>query len=301
MRTLWMLAALLPAGLMTASAASHFVIVEGLGGAPEYDERFQEEAARVAAAARRSAGDDARVRLLRGAEARRDNLIKVFTELQSLQEDDSLAVILIGHGTYDGDDYKFNIPGPDLTASRLAELLDKVPAMRQLVVNTTSASGGAADKLASPSRIVVSATKNGRERNATVFSRYWADAFESPEADQDKNETITVAEAFRYADAKVTAHFEEAKRMATEHPRIDGELADSFTLARLGAAAEALSDPALRPFIAKREKLEIAIDELKLQKAAMSEYEYFEKLQTLLIDLAEVQAEITARTEGATP
>ncbi len=301
MRTLWMLAALLPAGLMTASAASHFVIVEGLGGAPEYDERFQEEAARVAAAARRSAGDDAQVRLLRGAEARRDNLVKVFSELETLGEDDSLAVILIGHGTYDGDDYKFNIPGPDLTASRLAQMLDKVPAMRQLVVNTTSASGGAVDQLSSPSRIVVSATKNGRERNATVFSRYWADAFESPEADQDKNETISVAEAFRYADAKVTAHFEEAKRMATEHPRIDGELADSFTLARLGAAAEALSDPSLRPFIAKREKLEIAIDELKLQKDAMSEYDYFEKLQTLLIDLAEVQAEISARTEGATP
>lgn len=301
MRTLWMLAALLPSGLMTASAASHFVIVEGLGGAPEYDERFQEEAARVAAAARRSAGDDAQVRLLRGAEARRDNLVKVFSELETLGEDDSLAVILIGHGTYDGDDYKFNIPGPDLTASRLAQMLDKVPAMRQLVVNTTSASGGAVDQLSSPSRIVVSATKNGRERNATVFSRYWADAFESPEADQDKNETISVAEAFRYADAKVTAHFEEAKRMATEHPRIDGELADSFTLARLGAAAEALSDPSLRPFIAKREKLEIAIDELKLQKDAMSEYDYFEKLQTLLIDLAEVQAEISARTEGATP
>jgi hypothetical protein len=241
------------------------------------------------------------VQLLRGPDARRENLIKVFTELQTLTDEDSLAVILIGHGTYDGDDYKFNIPGPDLTATRLANLLDKVPATRQLVVNTTSASGGAVDTLSTPSRIVVSATKNGRERNATVFSRYWADAFESPEADQDKNETITVAEAFRYADAKVTAHFEEAKRMATEHPRMDGELADSFALARLGAAAEALSDPALRPFIDKREKLEIAIDELKLQKDAMSEFEYFNKLQSLLIDLAEVQAEISAQTEGAAP
>ncbi len=173
--------------------------------------------------------------------------------------------------------------------------------MRQLVVNTTSASGGAAETLTTPSRIVVSATKNGRERNATVFSRYFAEAFESPEADQDKNEIVTVAEAFRYAEAKVQAHFEEAKRMATEHPRLDGELAETFTLARLGAAAEALNDPTIRPLIAKREKLEIAIDELKLQKDAMNELEYFDKLQGLLIDLAEVQVEISALTEGATP
>ena len=68
------------------------------------------------------------MRLLRGDEARRDNLVKVFTDLQSLTADDSLAVILIGHGTYDGDDYKLNLPGPDLTASRLANLLDKIPA-----------------------------------------------------------------------------------------------------------------------------------------------------------------------------
>ena len=117
MRTLLLTVALLLTCWTTAGAVPHFVIVEGLGGAPEYDERFQAEAARVAAAARRSAGDDAQVRLLRGADARRENLIKVFTELRSLKQDDSLAVILIGHGTYDGDHYKLNIPGPDLTAS----------------------------------------------------------------------------------------------------------------------------------------------------------------------------------------
>jgi hypothetical protein len=301
MRALLLPAALLLLSWATAGAAPYFVIVEGLGGAPEYDERFRTEAARVAAAARRSAGEDAQVRLLRGDDARRENLIRVFNELRSLSQDDSLAVILIGHGSYDGESYKLNIPGPDLTAKELAGLLEEVPAKRQLVVNTTSASGGAAETLSAPARIVVSATKNGRERNATVFSRYFADAFESPEADQDKNEVVTAAEAFRYADAKVKAHFEEAKRMATEHPRLDGELAETFALARLGAAAEALNDPKIRPLVAKREKLEIAIDELKLQKDAMGESEYFDKLQGLLIDLAEVQVEISALTEGAAP
>ena len=50
--------------------------------------------------------------------------------------------MLIGHGTFDGADYKINLPGPDMTAIELATLLDRMPAKRQLVVNMTSASGG---------------------------------------------------------------------------------------------------------------------------------------------------------------
>ena len=55
---------------LTAPASSwaepRFVIIEGLGGAPEYSERFASEAGRVAAAARRSAAGERQRRLLRG-------------------------------------------------------------------------------------------------------------------------------------------------------------------------------------------------------------------------------------------
>ena len=54
---------------------------------------------------------------------------------------DALVLMLIGHGSFDGVDYKINLPGPDLSAIELAGLLDRIPAGRQLVVNMTSASG----------------------------------------------------------------------------------------------------------------------------------------------------------------
>src|ERR1019366_9351542 len=89
---------------------------------------------------------------------------------------DSLVLMLIGHGSFDGYEYKINLPGPDLTSSELATLLDRIPASRQLVVNMTSASGGAIESLRKPNRVVIAATKNGTEKYATVFARYWVEA-----------------------------------------------------------------------------------------------------------------------------
>ena len=43
-------------------------------------------------------------------------------------KDDLLIVILIGHGTdADGDEAKFNLVGPDLSASEWADLLKPLP------------------------------------------------------------------------------------------------------------------------------------------------------------------------------
>ena len=280
---------------MPASAALHFVIIGGLGGEKEYEERFAEAVGKLSESAHSTVADESMVHVLQGPDARLDSIVKTFIGLQnSLTEDDSLAVYLIGHGTHDGDHYKFNIPGPDITAARLANLLEKIKATRQLVVNTTSSSGGSVDALLTKGRVVIAATKNGREKNVTMFGKYWADAFEDPEADIDKNQAITVQEAYDYTDAKVKLFFESASRLATEHARIEGELTSSFTLARLGEAVAAASDPAMAPLIARREAIEMKVDQLKLRKDAMSEGEYFGELQELLLKLADVHSEIEA-------
>jgi hypothetical protein len=168
------------------------------------------------------------------------------------------------------------------------------------VVNSTSSSGASLETLQGQGRIVITATKSGRERNATVFSRYWAEAFGDPEADLDKNQTITVQEAYQYAETKVTEYFETARLLASEHPRMEGELASTFTLARLGEAAQIMSDPSLQPLMKQREDLQTKIELLKLRKDAMGEGEYFAELQTLLLKLAELEEQISAETAAKT-
>ena len=285
-----------------APAADWFVIVGGLGGESRYEERFDEEIDAIAKAVESSAGDPSHVRTLRGDEARLESIEKAFAELkEKLQPSDTLAVFLVGHGSDDGETYKFNIPGPDITDQRLAELLAETPAERQLVVNTTSSSGGSLEGLEAKGRAVITATKSGRERTATIFGKYWAEALGSPEADVDKNEIVSAEEAFRYAEAKVETFFGDNNLLATEHPQLQGSSAGGFALVRLGQAAEALNDPELQPLVRKREELEAKIESFKLRKDAIAEEEYFDQLQELLVDLALVQEEISAGGSAPAP
>src|SRR5207249_4576525 len=174
---------------ISAHATTFFVTISGLGGEADYDQRFKMWTDDVDGSVKKSGGDTTVV-TLQGPT--RDQIVAKFAELaKQAKSSDSLAVILIGHGTYDGVEYKFNIPGPDITGAELAALLDRVPASRQLVVNTTSSSGGSIEALRRPNRVVITATKSGTEKNATVFARYWAEALRDPAADTDKNEAIS--------------------------------------------------------------------------------------------------------------
>ncbi len=274
-------------------AATHFLVIEGLGGTRDYTRRYREEIRTVLPALQQVAGSEALVRVVAGTQATLPRIESEFGQLaDAVAPGDSLAVFLLGHGSHDGGTYKFNIPGPDITDRQLKNWLDAVPVARQLVVNTTSSSGGALETLKGPRRIVITATRNGRERNATIFGKYWAEAFVAAKADTDKNETISALEAFRYAESKVRAHFEDAKRLATEHPQLQGERADGFLLARLGQAAELADDPSLRPLLLRREELERRVADLAARKDDMVEAEYLDALQALLLELAAIQERI---------
>jgi len=302
------LCALLLAGALSSPAATYYLTISGLGGEPDYDQRFKMWALDIDSNLKK-AGNVSVTTLIA---PNREQIRARFQELaRTAKPDDSLVVMLIGHGTDDGVDYKFNIPGPDITAAELAELLDRVPAARQCVAIMTSSSGGAIAFLRRPNRIVITATKAGTEKNATVFARYWAEALGDPAADTDKNDAISVLEAFRYAQRKVTESFDSAKRLATEHSLLEdtgkgdgernpspdngvGRLAAAFTLVRLGANADAARDPAKRALLAKKEELEQAIDQLKYEKAGMDAGNYRKRLTLLLLDLAKTQEALDA-------
>ena len=286
---------LLASALGAQTGVSYFLIVGGLGGEPDYEQRFVSYASDLEKICTAMAGDSSRVIALSGKAATREAIQQAFEKLaQRSNRADALAVFLVGHGAFDGAAYKFNIPGQDLTGEELKTLMDRVPAGRQLLVAATSSSGVCADQLAREGRVVVTATRNGTERNATVFARYWVEALRDPAADSDKNETISALEAFRYAEEKVKRFYTDQKRLATEHPRLEGKLAGSFVVARLGGAAVAATDPARRKLLAERESIEQQIDALKYRKSAVPNAEYKKELERLLLNLARVQEAIEA-------
>jgi len=281
----------------SAGATTHCIVIAGLGGEPDYEQRFGAWAQELDLTLK--AAPHSRVETLFGEKARRESVRAAFESVaKEAKAEDALVVILIGHGTFDGNEYKINLPGPDLTATELGEYLNRVRAGRQLVVNATSASGGSVHALLRQNRTVITATKAGTEKNATVFARYWIEALRDAGADTDKNEVISALEAFKFAEAKTKQFYETNKRLATEHPMLDGGdtagpmNAGRFALLRIGSIQKAASDPAKRELLAKREQLEGDIDRLKFQKAAMPTDEYKKQLQALLLELARTQAEI---------
>ena len=284
---------------MPLRAETYFVIVEGLGGEPSYQERFSEYAGKLEEVCKKTAGDESRVHVLSGETAKRGAIEDLFKQLaQQTEKEDAVSLFLIGHGTWDGHAYKFNIPGPDITANQLQKLLDALPAGRQLVAVTTSSSGASIDQLKSERRVVVAATRSGRERNAPIFPKYWVEALSNEAADADKNDVITALEAFNYAEQKVKGFFDKEKRMATEHARLEGGFAASFTLARLEAAVEAAEDPVVRALMAEREEIEHRVNDLKLRKDSIPDEQYFDELEKLLLELARKQDEIEKATRS---
>lgn len=290
-------------------AATYYVTVAGLGGAPEYETQFANWAKELDRELHAN-GSSAHIETLCGPAATRQNLRNVLSRLaKEIKPEDAFALFVIGHGSFDGTDYKFNLPGPDITAGELESLLNHIPARRQLVVNMTSASGASLAALAKKDRIVITATKSGNEKNATVFARYWVDALRDPAADSDKNGTVSALEAYRYAERKTAAYFDTEKMLATEHAMLSdtgtangvrdpnpengqGLLAAAFPLIRPESTSAKNITPEKQRLLAKKEELEAQIDRLKYQKAALSANEYKQQLTALLLELARTQAEI---------
>jgi len=304
------------AGLMTlfalsvaapASAAGFYVTVAGLAGEPDYEQRFTTPAKDLDKVLK-ATGTDAHVYTLIGGDATRARLTQVLEQVaREAKPDDDFVLTLIGHGSYDGVAYKFNLVGPDMSAADLAVLCNRIAARRQLIVNATSASGGGIPAFQRAGRAVIASTKSGTEKNATVFVRYWVEALRDPSADVDKNESVSALEAFQYADRKTAEFYTSQKRLATEHAVFEdtgkgeavrapsaegaeGRLLASLTLVRFGDAQKAALDPANRDLLAKKEDLERRIDVLKYQKAAMTQNDYEQQLKALLVELARVQA-----------
>jgi hypothetical protein len=316
-------AAAIASSLMLALAApayaqaAHLAVIVGLAGDPEHGELFHKWAATLVDAASQRYGvpRDRIVYLANepGADperitgrSTRDGIARAFEGLARAAADDPVMIVLIGHGSFDGRVAKFNLPGPDMTAGDFAPLLKRIKSTRVVFVNTASSSGPFIEALSAPGRTIVTATRNGAERFATLFGGYFVDALTADGADADKNRRVSVLEAFNFARREVASAYEREGIMLTEHALLDDSgdregsaepAADSpsgrdgrvASIVSLGAPApdEATpADPALRALYDERRALERRVESLKLLKDSVDPQRYAGELEKLLTELA---------------
>jgi hypothetical protein len=243
--------------------------------------------------------------------ASRDNVRKAMAGLRSkVKAADQLLIVLIGHGSFDGADAKFNLVGPDLGAAEWKEMLADVPG-RLTFVNTTSASFPFVESLSGKNRVIVTATDSTAQRYETVFPEAFIEALDAMASDLDKNGRLSVWEAFTAASAKVKEWYEQRGQLATERPLLDdngdgvgkeagapgpdGEIAKRLHIEG-EAEVESGSDPAVAELLRRRTELENQVEELKGRRDSMSAEEYDRQLEALLVELARVSREIRLKS-----
>jgi hypothetical protein len=230
---------------------------------------------------------------------------------QGVKQNDVVFVVLMGHGTFDGRVAKFNLPGPDMTPADFAPILRSFKAAQVVFVNTASSSGPFVAELSAPGRTIVTATRSGAERFATLFGGYFVDALASDAADADKNKRVSVLEAFDAARMGVARAYEQAGTMITEHPVLDdsgdkqgspdpkpdgknGRIASVLSLGTPTSADPLPEDPKVRALYEERRDLERRVEGLKLMKTGMEPARYAAEIEKLLTELALKSQQIRA-------
>jgi len=323
------LALLLMAPGVTAQT-THLLTVVGLGGDPQYASDFLEWGVQIRSAAVDRFGfpeenvtllaEDPDVEPAVDGRSDREGVEAAVNRIASVADDlDAVLVVLIGHGSFRGDEARFNLPGPDLTAAEWSVLLDGLGERPVAVVNTASASGPFTAALAGPNRTVITATKTGGERNETQFPRYFAAALSSDASDLDKDGTLSLLEAFTFTRAEVARYYEQENLLLTEHAILeddgdgegseepsldgtDGAAAARFRLAAATARAEvppeAAGDSTLVRLLGEQADLEARVAQLRALREQMDPEEYEAELEALLLELALKNREINARRGG---
>lgn len=245
-----------------------------------------------------------------GTAATAENVRKAFTTLRGqMGKDDVALVVLLGHGTYDGDQAKFNLVGPDLTAGDWAVMLGALPG-RVVVVNTTESSAPFLAALAAKDRVVITATDTPAQKYATVFPEYFAKALADAGSDLDKDGKTSIWEVFAATSGAVARHYGERAQLVTERAVLSdagektgvqasatgpqGGMARALYLDR-DVAAETAS-PEVQALIARRRALEADAQAHLQKKAGSDPAAWSAEFERLMIELARVSRDIRQRS-----
>ena len=324
--TVALLASLCP--LPAVRAQTRLVVISGLAGEAKYVESFHAWSSSLVDAARTRYGvsdssivwlaeDPAKAPARITGKSTKESIERTLDGLASrMRAGEQLVLVLVGHGSMQGNGARLTLPGPDLTAADLSRLLSKHANRRVAVIVAASSSGDFVPALSAPGRVVITATKSGFERNESVFGEHFIAALAGDGADADKDGRVSLLEAFVYATREVRRFYEQENRLLTEHALLDdngdrsgsaepsarggdGGVARAFFLT--GAVASATSsDPRAAALRKEKEQLESKIEALKARKDAMDAKAYEAELERLLLDLASTTRSLRS-LEGRNP
>jgi hypothetical protein len=246
-----------------------------------------------------------------GYKSTQENFAQVCKEIgRRAGREDVVFLFIAGHGNLAREDYKLNLVGPDPTAADLAVTLYSIPARLFIVVNTTNCSGASIRAMAHERAIIATATKSGREKNKTHMAGFFIDALKDNTADRDKDGRISVLEAFEFATSRVEEYYAREGHLQTEHAILDdngdgqghaspgpengdGILARTTYLDASAAESAGTSlGPEAQSLRQELRSVQQQIERLKYAKPGMAEAEYEQKLETLLLRLAEINAKL---------
>ncbi len=302
---------LLAARVFAADPANQttVIVVAGAAGEDEYGTVFTEQVeawGKVCAQAQAK-----RISIGTGAAAGKSDhdQLKEALAAEAKEGASELWLVLIGHGTFDGKEGKFNLRGPDVSSSELLEWLK--PFKRPVaVIDTSSSSAPFLIRLTSPGRVVITSTRSGQEQNYARFGKYFTEAIADPKSDLDKDGQVSLLEAFLSGSQRTAEFYKTEGRLATEHAllddngdglgtpadwfrgvratkqakdgaTLDGTRAHQFHLVR--STAEQQLTPEMR---ARRDSLEVKIARLREAKAKLPDERYYQELEKLLLELA---------------
>lgn len=309
-------------------AQTHLLIVSGLGGEPKFSARFRTLSESLATVAVKRFGiPDSEVVWLGedsvsraphfGGQSTKVNVERAIARMaQHSRAGDQEMIVLIGHGSGEGDDSRISLPGPDPSAADFARMLARFPTQKVAFVDLTSASGDMLPALAAQNRVIITATKSAFERNESHFAEFFVQALTGDVADVDKDGRVSLLEAFQYAVNETKRLYDTETKLQTEHAQLDdagnkigtnepdgrtgeGMLARRFFLdgGRFTTQAGA-NDPRLAALYNDKFALEEQISALRVRKPAMTADAYDDALEDLLVQLALKAKSIRAMEGG---
>ena len=178
------------------------------------------------------------------------------------------------------------------------------------LVNTTEASFPFLESLTAKGRVVITATDSAAQKYATVFPEYFVKAMKEASTDLDKNGRTSIFEVFTAASAAVKQHYEQRGQLTTERALLDdngdgkgreataeGPDGGIARIAYLDSEVVAESaNPELAALIRRRRALEQQAEEHKELKGVMPEAEWQATFEKLMLELAQVSAEIRKKS-----